>query len=111
MMQLEKGKANLYVIGTGFQFSNGVLIPYVMGGNSTPPFLYLGQVEERDELPMVIHMGGAGGNENYFLGVAPAFFEGHPISEKIRNRVDGYDFAENGNLKRLFEMYNENDKL
>lgn len=111
MMLVEKGKANLYVSGAMLNFYMGELVPIVVSSSSVvPPFVYIGQIEGKDEVSKAVHLGGNGGDVRYFLACAPSFFEGHPISEKIRNQEEGFNYASEGNIIRIFEMYNEDYK-
>ncbi len=110
MMLLVKGKADLYVTGHGFMFlQDGSMAPFVTGDQmSTPPIVYLGQMEGRDERPIAIHLAGRGGNIAYFRSFAPAFFEGHPIAEKIRNEEEGYH--KDIDIVHIFETYNKDNE-
>lgn len=113
MLQECKGKANLYSIGAGYAFnSDGFLIPFVKGTKeSIPTVLYCGQMEGRDETPILIHINSGGtniGSNVFFRMTAPAFFGEHQISEKIRNKEDGY--YKNIDIEYLFEKYNESFK-
>lgn len=109
MLQVRKGKADLYVSGHGFFFKkDGSMAPFVKGDNmSTPPIVYLGQIEGRDKLPVAIHLAGKGGTPYYFSALGRAFFEGHPIADKIKNKEEGY--FKNIDIIGLFDEYNKGD--
>ncbi len=106
MLEIVTGKINLYLAGTAYYFSDGEMTCYSYD-SGTQSLLYIGQMEERDKTFILLYFKGGKGNEKYFLGIAPAFFEGHPMSKKIRTKMDGYDFAYGENLERLIEMYNQ----
>ncbi len=111
MMQLEKGKVSLYVSGIGYMFHNdGSMVPYTKGDRmSTPVFSYFGKLEDRDEFPIFLHETGRQATAVVFRATAPAFFEGHPIADKIQNKEEGYYKKGEINIVDICKEYNKNN--
>ncbi len=101
MLKEVSGKASLYSFSGGFCFRGNKLI-HNKNGNSQALSFYLGQIEGRDELPVLLSYKL--GITPKFQEIAPIFFEEHPVAESAKVQKPGTS------IRDLFEEYNASFK-
>ncbi|UOB17322.1 hypothetical protein [Abyssalbus ytuae] len=100
-------KADLYIAGTAFEVNNGIIEPVAYGTNQHPPsFNYYGKMEGRDAIPVFIDTEISGTTlfkNAMFKQFGYQFFEGTPIADKIKKKLEGYRSEDR---KKVFLEYN-----